>query len=178
MNIAEHIKPWKGNAFRHLPDMATSDVRNFRYCALSKTNRWNSKGEPTLYLAKSKSVAAGEFSRHFSEDRSSKLAAQVHRRQIWKISVELNKTIDLCDLKACEALSLADPPHCFYDIQFARATASFLRNTLKIEALFVPSMVFMDDLSKWNLVVFLENLPNETTTFFPNAHQDGFLDIQ
>lgn len=178
MNIAEYIKPWIGYALRHIPDIETADVRDFKYCALSKTNRWNSMGEPTLYLAKDKSVAIGEFSRHFSEDRSPKLATRIHRRQIWKFSVELNKTIDLCNLETCEALSLADPPNCFSNIQIARSTATFLRNALKIEAIFVPSMVFMDDLSKWCLVVFLENLPEDSTQFFPKVKKTSFLDIQ
>jgi RES domain-containing protein len=178
LSIGDYIRPWSGYAFRHIPDIAVSDARDFRYCALSKTNRWNSIGEPTLYLAKDKSVVTGEFSRHFSEDRSPKLVTQIHRRQIWKLTVKLDKTIDLCNLKICKALSIADPPHCFLDIQIARSTATFLRNTLKIEAIFVPSMVFMDDLSKWCLVVFLENLPEDATQFFPKAKKDGFLNIQ
>ena len=178
MSMTEYIKPWRGYAFRHLPDIESSDVRDFNSCALSKTNRWNSKGEPTLYLAKDKSVVVGEFSRHFSEDRSPKLVSQMHKRQIWKLSVSLSKTIDLCNFKACKALSLEDPPHCFSNIQIARSTATFLRNTLKIEALFVPSMVFMDDLSKWCLVLFLENLPEDSIQFFPKASADGFLNIQ
>lgn len=178
MSIAEHIKPWSGYAFRHIPDIGTSDVHDFRYCAFSKTNRWNSKGEPTLYLAKDKSVAIGEFSRHFSENRSPKLATRIHRRQIWKLSVDLNKTIDLCNLEACKALSLTNPPNCFSNYQITRSTATFLRNTLQIEAIFVPSMVFMDDLSKWCLVVFLENLPEDSVQFFPKAYKDGFLNIQ
>jgi RES domain-containing protein len=178
LTIAEYIKPWSGYAYRHIPDIASSDVRDFSYCAFSKSNRWNSKGEPTLYLAKDKSVVVGEFSRHFSEDRSPKLVTQMHRRQIWKLSVKLSKTIDLCNLKACKALSLDDPPHCFSNIQIAGSTATFLRNTLKIEAIFVPSMVFMDDLSKWCLGVFLENLPEDSAQFFPKANKDGFLNIQ
>ena len=178
MSIAEYITPWSGYAFRHIPDVGTADFRDFRYCALSKTNRWNSKGEPTLYLAKDKSVAMGEFSRHFSEDRSTKLTTRIHKRQIWKLSVKFKKTVNLCNLQVCEALSLADSPHCFANIHFARATATFLRNTLKIEAIFAPSMVFMDDLSKWCLVVFLENLPEDSTQFFPKANKNGCLNIQ
>lgn len=178
MSIAEFIKPWSGYALRHIPDITSSDIRDFRHCALSKTNRWNSKGEPTLYLAKDKSVVIGEFSRHFSKDRTQKLFAQLNRRQIWKLSVRLRKTIDLCNIKACKALSLVDPPCCFSNIQIARSTATFLRNSLKIEAIFVPSMVFMDDLSKWCLVVFLENLPEDSRQFFPKADKDGFLNIQ
>jgi len=178
LSIAGYIKPWSGYAYRHLPDIPSSDARDFSYCSLSKTNRWNSKGEPTLYLAKDKSVVVGEFSRHFSENRSPGLIAQMHRRQIWKISVRFRKTIDLCNLEVCNALSLDDPPRCFENIQIARSTAAFLRHSLKVEAIFVPSMVFMDDLSKWCLVIFLENLPEDSRTFFPKADKDGFLDIQ
>jgi RES domain-containing protein len=178
LSIAGHIKPWSGYALRHIPDIDTADVRDFKYCALSETNRWNAKGEPTLYLAKDKSVAIGEFARHFSINRSLKLANEIHRRQIWKLSVELTKTVDLCNLDACEALSLNDPPHCFENIQIARSTATFLRNTLKIEAIFVPSMVFIDDLAKWCLVVFLENLPEDSMQFFPKANKSGYLRIQ
>ena len=178
MSIAGHIEPWRGHAFRHVPDIPSSDVRDFRYCALSKTNRWNAQGEPTLYLAKDKSVVIGEFSRHFSEDRSPKLATQMHRRQIWRLSVRFRRTIDLCRPSVCKAMSLDDAPQCFTDIQVARSTATFLRKTLKIEALFVPSMVFLDDLSKWCLAVFLENLPADSTRFLPKAEKDGFLNIQ
>ena len=177
MSIADFVKPWNGYAFRHLPDVETIDVRNFNYCALSNTNRWNRAGEPTLYLAKDKSVAIGEFARHFSENRSKKLINAIHRRQIWKLSVTLTKTIDLCNLDACKTLSLTNPPYCFEEIQVARSTATFLRNTLRIEALFVPSLVFIDDLSKWCLVVFLENLPEDSRLFFSEATRDGHLEI-
>ena len=178
MSIAGYIKPWSGYAFRHIPDIDTANVRNFKYCALSKTNRWNAKGEPTLYLAKDKSVAIGEFARHFSEDRSLKLGNEIHGRQLWRLSVKLTKTVDLCNLDACAALSLTNPPHCFENIQTARSTATFLRNTLKIEAIFVPSIVFIDDLSKWCLVVSLENLPEDSKLFFPRANKSGYFKIQ
>jgi RES domain-containing protein len=173
LSVSRYIRPFKGFAVRHIPDIDTADVRDFRYCAQSDTNRWNSKGEPTLYLAKDKSVAIGEFARHFKENRSSELADQIHRRQIWKLSVELIKILDLCNLDACRALSLTNAPRCFENIQVARSTASFLRNTLAIEAIFVPSMVFTDDLSKWCLVVFLENLPRDSMQFFPEAKKIG-----
>ncbi len=178
MSIAGYIKPWSGYALRHIPDIDTANVRNFKYCALSKTNRWNVKGEPTIYLAKDKSVAIGEFARHFSDNRSLNLGKKIHRRQIWRFSVELTKTVDLCNLDVCTALSLTNPPHCFESVQIARATATFLRNTLKVEAIFVPSMVFIDDLSKWCLVVFLEDLPEDTMLFFPKVNKTGFLKIQ
>ena len=89
----------------------------------------------------------------------------------------LSKTIDLCNLDACKTLSLANPPYCVEEIQVAISTASFLRNKLRIEALFVPSLVFIDDGSKWCLVVFLENLPEDSRLFFSEAIKDGDLEI-
>jgi RES domain-containing protein len=178
LSIAGYIKPWNGYAFRHIPDMGSADVRDFKYCALARTNRWNIQGEPTLYLAKEKSVAIGEFARHFSENRSLLLSQKTHKRQIWRFSVKLTQTVNLCDLNACSALSLTDPPHCFENMQVARSTATFLRNSLNVEAIFVPSMVFIDDLSKWCLVIFLENLPNDSMQFLPEGHRSGYLKIQ
>lgn len=178
MSIAGYIKPWRGYAFRHIPDIDSADVRDFKYCTLSKTNRWNTQGEPTLYLAKEKSFAIGEFARHFSENRSLSLSHKIHKRQVWRFSIELTKTVDLCDINACDALSLTDAPHCFKNIQVARSTATFLRNSLKVEAIFVPSMAFIDDLSKWCLVIFLENLPRDSMQFLPEAHKGGHINIQ
>jgi hypothetical protein len=136
------------------------------------------QGEPTLYLAKDKGVATGEFARHFSDNRSQALAKKIQRRQIWRFSVKLKRTLDLCDLKVSSALSLTDAPYCFKDKRVARSTANFLRSSLKIDAIFVPSMVFLDDLSKWCLVIFLENLPKNAIDFLPKAQKHGRFSIE
>ena len=177
MSLIGLIKSWDGYAIRHIPDIANHSVYDFRYCALSRNNRWNVQGEPTLYLAKDKGVATGEFARHFSDNRSHGLAQKIQRRQIWRFTVKLNRTLNLCDLKVCSALSLADAPYCFKDKRVARSTANFLRNALKVDAIFVPSMVFLDDLSKWCLVIFLENLPENASEFLPKAQKHGHLEI-
>ena len=177
MSLIGLIKSWDGYAIRHIPDIASNKVYDLSYCALSRDNRWNVQGEPTLYLAKDKAVATGEFARYFSENRSQALAKKILRRQIWRFRVKLNRTLNLCDLKVCNALSLADAPYCFKDKRVARSTANFLRNALKVDAIFVPSMVFLDDLSKWCLVIFLENLPENASEFLPKAQKHGHLEI-
>ena len=177
MSLIGLIKSWEGYAIRHIPDIANHNVYDFRYCALSKNNRWNVQGESTLYLAKDKSVATGEFARHFSDNRSQTLAKKIQRRQIWRFTVKLNRTLNLCDLKVCSALSLSDAPYCFRDKRVARSTANFLRSSLKVDAIFVPSMVFIDDLSKWCLVIFLENLPKDSIPFLPKAQKHGHIEV-
>ena len=142
MSLIGLIKSWDGYAIRHIPDIANHSVYDFRYCALSKNNRWNVQGEPTLYLAKDKGVATGEFARHFSDNRSQELAKKIQRRQIWRFTVKLNRTLNLCDLKVCNALSFADAPYCFKDKRVAGSTTNFFRSSLKVDAIFVPSMVY------------------------------------
>jgi RES domain-containing protein len=178
LTLEGFIKPWEGVALRHLPDLAGIEVYDFSFCGLSSENRWNVHGEPTLYLAGDKQVAIGEFSRHFDENRSRSLIRQIHRRKIWCFSVQLDRTLNLCNPQVWEALSLSEAPDCFKDKQVARATAEFVRRTLKIEAIFVPSMVFLDDMSKWCLVLFLDNLPTEATQFLPKVQELGYLEIE
>ncbi len=178
MILTGYIKSWDGYAIRHIPDIANSNVYDFSYCALSRNNRWSVQGEPTLYLAKDKGVATGEFARHFSVNRSQALAKKIQRRQIWRFTVILKRTLNLCDLKVCSALSLTDAPYCFKDKRVAGSTANFLRSALKVEAIFVPSMVFIDDLSKWCLVIFLENLPKDAIQFLPKAQKHGHIEIE
>ncbi len=129
MSLSRYIKSWGGYAIRHIPDIATSNVYDFNYCALSKNNRWNVRGEPTLYLAKDKGVATGEFARHFSDNRSQALAKKIQRRQIWRFTVKLNRTLNLCNLKVGSALSLSDAPYCFRDKRVAGSTANFLSSS-------------------------------------------------
>jgi len=38
-------------------------------------------------------------------------------------------------------------------------------------------MVFLDDLSKWCLVIFLENLPENSFKFLPKAQKNGHIEI-
>jgi hypothetical protein len=65
MSIESFIQPWQGAAVRHIPKFATYDIYDFSYAGVCPDNRWNLKGEPTLYLAKEKNVALAEYARHF-----------------------------------------------------------------------------------------------------------------
>lgn len=173
MKIENFIKPWHGTAVRHIPD--GNNVLDFSLCGLANENRWNSSGEPTLYLAGSKQIALGEYSRHYQGDRSSKLYKRTQRRSLWKLELRLKKTIDLCNPGIFSAFP--NSPHCFKEIKSARAIATFFRDVHKVEAIFVPSLVFLDDLTKWCLVLFLENLPQETSRYIIKEQKDGLFEI-
>ncbi|MDH3599868.1 MAG: RES family NAD+ phosphorylase [Candidatus Tectomicrobia bacterium] len=153
------------------------DIYDFRFCGRSDENRWNVAGEPTLYLAKDKDVTLAEYARHFSVDRTQRLAAQTHRRKVYRFQIELEATLNLCHPRVWSDLSLTHAPECFSDKSVARAAAHFIRNTTSTQAIFVPSMAFLDNLTQWCLVLFLENLSPEPYTFLPTIAEDGFFHV-
>ena len=173
MKVEKFIRPWEGYAFRHIPD--GNEVLDFSLCGLSNENRWNLPGEPTLYLPDSKQVALGEYSRHYQESRNYKLATKTRKRRFWRLKVQLKRTIDLCNPNVYKVFP--DAPDCFKEFKSARTVASVFRNVFKIEAIFVPSMVFWDDLSKWCLVLFLENLPEDVNQYILNVKKNGLFEI-
>jgi RES domain-containing protein len=182
MPLSSFIKPWSGQAIRHLPSPKNGHPiapLDFRNCGKSAENRWNVIGEPTLYLAQDKNVALAEYARHFKDSRSPSLASKTYERKVYRFDIRLDYTIDLRNSLVCRALSLAEPPLCFFPkdkitcFKIARATAQFLRNTTLVQAMFVPSFAFLDDPDKWCLVIFLEKLTPEAKKYFKNVRADG-----
>jgi RES domain-containing protein len=178
MAIQSHLRSWQGHAVRHIPARAKYDIYDFSYAGKSAENRWNFQGEPTLYLAKEKNVALGEYARHFQIDRTIGLGRKTQERAVYRFEVKLADTIDLCDPSVWRELSLVNAPDCFKDREKARATANFLRYTTDATAIFVPSMAFLDDLEQWCLVLFLEKLATNVREFLPDAVTDGTFKIE
>lgn len=180
MSISSFIKPWTGFAVRHLPKPPkglTADPLDFTWCGQSLENRWNVFGEPTLYLAQEKDVALAEYARHFQVNRSTDLAKKTQKREVYRLKLKLSHTLDLRDRAVCKVLSLNKAPGCFADKKVARSTAAFLRNTTPIQAIFVPSIAFLDDPGKWCLVVFLEKLGPKLKTVFMNKKVYGSFKV-
>jgi RES domain-containing protein len=179
MALQDRIGPWSGYAVRHIPDTPdkTYDIYNFSYCDRSNENRWNVAGEPTLYLAKEKDVALAEYARHFKVDRTPGLAAKTYRRKVYRFQVQLDRVLDLGQPEVWAELSLMAAPTCFKDKSVARATAQFIRYTTQAQAILVPSVAFLDDLTQWCLVLFLEKLVPNPRTFLPSVRQDGYFQI-
>lgn len=173
MKIEKFITPWKGYVFRHIP--AGNEVLDFSLCGLSKENRWNSPGEPTLYLAGSKQIALSEYSRHYQENRLIKLGKKTQKRHFYRLEIQLERTINLCNPDVYA--NFPGAPDCYKEIKIARTVGALIRNVFKVEAIFVPSMAFLDDLSKWCLVLFLENLPKEVGQYIINVKKSGLFEI-
>jgi RES domain-containing protein len=163
--VAAFLRPWSGTAIRHIPAGSPFDVLDTRFAGLAADNRWNEAGEPTLYLAGDLRVALAEYARHLREDMSVMSAPPVQERAVYQVDVRLETVLDLRDPQVRSAIGLHGGARRFLDRAVARATARFLRLTTSAEGLLVPSVAFLDDPSRWNLVVFLDKLPADLTSY-------------
>ena len=163
--IAAHIRPWGGVGLRHIPAGSPHGVLDTRFAGWVGDNRWNRAGDPTFYIASDRGVAVAEFARHFRERQDAALAPLAVERALYQLSVEVEALLDLREPAVGSALGLHGGHRRFVDAEVARATATFVRRTTSAEALLVPSVAFLDDPSRWNLVLFLEKLPPDLSTF-------------
>jgi RES domain-containing protein len=169
VSLADHLHAWHGRALRHIPTGARIDVLDFRYAGRGQSSRWNLPGQPTLYLAGDEGVLIAEWGRHFTVNRTPELRHQTIERAVFTLELTLDALLDLRDPRVLAALSIENAPHCFTDLAFARATAQFIRSTTPAQALFVPSMCFLDDLTRWCLVLFLDKLPPDPRAYIPSV---------
>ena len=174
--LADLVQPWSGRAYRHIPADAGYDVRDLRFAGRRSSGRWHWRGQPTLYLASSPAVAISEFARHLAIDRGGQLVAA--RRAVHELGVRLERTVDLRDRRVLAHIGRDDAPHCWLDPRIARAVATFFRDALDVQGLLAPSVAHLDDADRFNVVCFLENLPDDPRRFLPRARRRAIVDVE
>jgi RES domain-containing protein len=172
--VASHLHPWTGVGYRHIPVGASFGVLDTSFAGRSTDNRWNDAGDPTFYIAGDRAVAIAEFARHLREGFSPALGPALTERSLYRLEVRLEAVLDLRDPRVRRSLGLSGDTERFLDLAYARATANFVRRTSEAEALLVPSMAFLDDSTRWNLVLFLEKLPAYLTEFVTATYDSSF----
>ena len=175
--VAPYLRPWSGTGFRQTPAGSPVGVLDTRYAGLSASNRRNDQGDPTFYIAGDVGVALAEHARHYREERTPELARSVTERALYRLEIQLQAVLDLRDPEVRRALDIRGGPQRFLDKAHARTTATFVRRTSAAEALLVPSIAFLDDPARWNLVLFLEKLPADLTRVI-TVHYDGVFRIE
>jgi RES domain-containing protein len=150
--------PWIGTTWRHIPSNRPADATDTTPAASRGDGRWHSAGEHTLYLAGDQPLAIAEFARHLREHRAGVLVRGLRTRFIFEIRVRMAAIIDLRETAIGEALALETDPAWIRDVARTRAIATTVRRESPAEAIVVPSMAFLDDPTRWNLVIFREKL--------------------
>jgi RES domain-containing protein len=115
-------------------------------------NRWNTPGEPTVYLAGDLGLALVEVGRH-QPDGSAKDAAGL----LWSVRVAAPRVIDLRHPEVRDALELRDR---YWFLERGRCVdvARCLRDADVCAGIQTPSAGVPDGLDRWNLVLFPDRL--------------------
>lgn len=123
-----------------------------------RPQRWSDGGAPTVYLASDIGVALAEWGRHVPiEERRDDSC-------LWRVPVRLDRAVDLRDPSADLTRALAAAGRCPdfedhawpLDQEAARDLAAWLRYEVGVDGLVVPSVAFLDDRARGNVVVFVE----------------------
>ena len=177
MALHGRIGSWAGVAYRHLPKTVAkkAGVLNFFYAGRASDNRWNVKGQPTLYLAGDMGVALAEWSRHFVENTNPALATVPVRRTVWRLTLNIPRVLDMRDSGVWTELSLTNAPHCFLDLTISQTVGEYVRRITDAQALLMPSVAMLDKLDRWNLVLFLDKLPADPRQFITSVRRTGTL---
>lgn len=175
-SLPDLVRPWAGTAYRHIPADAGHGIRDLRFAGRRSDGRWHWRGQPTLYLASDAGVAIGEFSRHLAIDRGGGLVPA--RRTIYELGVRIERAIDLREPAVLRLIGRDDAPGCWLDPRIARAVATFFRDALVVQAVLVPSVVHLDDATRFNVVGFLENLPADPRSFLPRARRRATVTVE
>jgi RES domain-containing protein len=174
--LPDLIRPWAGTAYRHIPADRGYDIRDLRFARRRTSGRWHWEGQPTLYLASDPGVAIGEFARHLAVDRGGGM--QAARRAVYELGVRFGRAVDVRDPRVLRLIGRDDAPGCWLDPRIARAVATFFRDSHEVEALLVPSVVHLDAPDRFNVVAFLENLPDDARRFLPRARRRAIVEVE
>lgn len=124
-----------------------------------RPQRWSDAGAPTVYLASDVGVALAEWGRHVPLDERREPSG------LWRVPVRLDRAVDLRAASPGAIVALAglagiDPPPDASDPAWCLATdvtrdiGAWLRYAARLDGLLVPSVAFLDDRSRGNIVVF------------------------
>lgn len=166
MAIRSYLTPWHGITYRHLP-LSMTDPLDFRLAGQGIGNRWNRAGEPTLYLASDVDVALVEYGRHLGSGFAPTVSANTRRRALFRYEVQVDRLLDLRDLRTCDALYGVTDPHWYFDRVRAQSVAADVRREHATQGIMVRSIGFPETGHEdmFTLVLFLENMPPDPTTY-------------
>ncbi len=173
--LSRALMPWTGAAYRHISARANRDVLDFGFVGLNSDNRWNTAAEPSLYLAGDPGVVIAEWGRNFGYRRSESVGEISVERSVFRLSLHLDAVLDLREPSVAAALGADNAPACFTDRAIAQTTAAMVRAPTAPNAILVPSIAFLDDLTRWNLVVFIDTLPTDASSWITRTEYVGPL---
>lgn len=147
VNVEALIEPVRGVAWACRPH----DAPSARAADLisDRPNRWNAEGEATIYLSGDAALALIEAGRHPEDLQASS--------RLYRVELRLPRALDIRRADVRTALDLPSDPAWTLDRERTRAVGGRVRALGACEGLLVPSAGALDQVERWNAVVFADD---------------------
>jgi RES domain-containing protein len=154
MPLADHIAPWAGDLLRHRPAASGRSVLDDTYLGQVDNNRWSARGVRAYYFARDRGIIAAEYARHLAADLPVGVTEHL-AREVFRVAVSLERTIDLTNPAVVAAIGAAPINDWILDLRLTQAAGGYLQSQAPgLQGLIVPSVAFLDDHTRFNVVVF------------------------
>lgn len=157
VRLQQLVRPWAGTGIRHVAAGRSRPVLDDTYLGVAANNRWNHAGIPAYYFAPDLAVVTAEFARHVAADPYPG-AVLLLERDIWEVGIHLQHTLDLRDPAVVGAMGAPPIRTWIFDGSRTRAASEHLRAQTDAQGLIVPSVAFLDDPDRCNVVVFRDRV--------------------
>jgi RES domain-containing protein len=134
-------------------------------------DRWNRPGEPTAYLSGDPVTALAESCRHA-------VPGEPLVRTIVRVELGPLQLLDIRRRDILEGLRCDAAQSIVSDRSVARALAGRVRASGFADGLIVPSMAFIDQSERFNVVVFVERLRGGMESVIRDARAVGGVDLR
>jgi hypothetical protein len=169
--LARLVAPVGGPVFCHAPADRPFDVH-----ALDRpddeADRWSAPGARTAYLAGDPLVALAEYVRHGPAE------VAAHDRRIFQLDLRPVPALDLRTDDTRAALGLPAGPDGYADREVARHHAFAIREAGIVAAIVVPSIAFLDQPARRNVVLFCERREGGLEAVLGNPVEVGRLQLR
>jgi RES domain-containing protein len=154
MALSRFVAPWSGQLLRHRPAGSGHSVVDDSYLGQVDDNRWSVRGIRAYYFAFDRGVVEAEHARHVGADLPSGHSERLER-DVFRVPVALERVLDLTDPQVVDEMG-ADPINDWIlNLPKTQAAGSYLLTQVPdLQGLVVPSVAFLDDHSRFNVVVF------------------------
>lgn len=134
-------------AYCYAPESAGLDIPALAIA--DEPERWSDAGAPAIYLACDPGVLMAEWGRHLGSDKGT-------RAGLWRVQYRLRRGLDLRRRDVRARLGVPEDPSWFLDADGCRDLAATLRYRDGADGLLVPSVAFLDQPQRGNVVLFID----------------------
>ncbi len=176
MLLRELTRPWTGPVLRHIAAGSPRSILDDTWIGHAPTNRWNEAGTPTYYFAVDVGVTIAEYARHLAGELPDGVSERL-ARSLWKVNANLESVLDLTEPAIVAAAGAGPINDWILDLDVTRKTATYLRAQVeRLQALLVPSVAFLDQPARFNLVVYRDRIDLSAVFDRPEYIRDFVLE--